>query len=98
MPQDPNGVVAPAGDEHWERSAEAKWLRGLIDDHLRPALKAAERLLAELDSVEWCDAAGCERFFDGSDPRSGVVDFNNSKLHFCPACEMEASGRKAPTP
>lgn len=74
--------------------AELGWLEGVIEDHLKPALKAAEQTRAQLANLRLCDHAGCGRMFDGSDPRSATVTHGGATYHFCPACEFQAPADK----
>lgn len=50
--------------------AECGWLEFVINDHLRPALKAAEDTLADLVHVRQCESADCDMIFDGPHARA----------------------------
>lgn len=68
--------------------AESGWL-DLVIDHLRQALKAAEDSASDLAKMRRCDAAGCGRMFDATDPRAREVKQGRITYNFCPGCETE---------
>lgn len=70
---------------------ERAWLEYTINDHLVPALEAAQKQLSDLEHLRTCESAGCDyRYFDARDPRALVGEFD-----ICPACEIEHSVEKA---
>ncbi|MBY0561419.1 hypothetical protein [Hyphomicrobium sp.] len=70
--------------------AERGYLGIIIDDHLRPALRAAEEIFTDLDHLESCSISDCGRLFDARDPRSAKFEFGGTTHHVCPGCEFEA--------
>lgn len=72
--------------------AETGWADFTID-HLRESLKAAEGTASDLAKLRMCDAVGCGRMFDCTDPRSKTSVFKGTEYNFCPACEMEAQAK-----
>ena len=77
--------------------AERGWLGIIIDDCLRPALKNAESIASDLESIELCDASGCGMMFDRRDKRAGIFREGNQAFNFCPACEMTAQAAAVPS-
>lgn len=69
--------------------ADSGWTEMTVD-YLRAALKAAEGTATDMANLRLCDAAGCGRIFDGTDPRSLSITEGSTRYDFCPACEMEA--------
>lgn len=74
--------------------AERGFLDAVLKDHLEPAIKYAKEALSDLEKLELCDAPGCGRLFDKTDPRSSkftaTSQYGSSTHFYCPACEMEA--------
>lgn len=74
--------------------AESGWLDFVLD-HWRIAMSAAESTLSDLSHIRTCEVAGCERMFDGSDPRAVTRDASGNGVDCCPACEIEHDPLKA---
>lgn len=74
--------------------ADSGWIWFILD-HYDAAMTAARNTATDLDAMRTCEVAGCERMFDGRDPRAVTRDENGAGVDACPGCEIEHDPVKA---